>query len=186
MKKLSLILLLLVTLCVSCGNDEPNYNKTEITRPKDGNGKVFLEKGQLVTANIDYTAKQLNNALDNYNWKREYGIYYDNKSVSDRQADVLYMPSSIFSGRKMVYLKNISGNREVRSIETKGKLLLASVDVDPTSSTFYPIDEYIVVALDLEDNGGRMVMDYKLHREITDFDISSSYVRMVWKGTVAQ
>lgn len=29
MKKLSLILLLLVTLCVSCGNDEPNYNKKQ-------------------------------------------------------------------------------------------------------------------------------------------------------------
>lgn len=47
MKKLSLILLLLVTLCVSCGDDEPNYNKkTEITRPKDGNGKGFYREWQ--------------------------------------------------------------------------------------------------------------------------------------------
>ncbi len=183
MKKLSYILFLsIIAICTSCGNDEPDHIKPdEITRSEDGNGKVFIENGKLVEGNIDYSAADLKNALDHYDWQREYCIYYDNKYVSGR-VDALYMPSTFFStGHKFVYLKNASGQREIRTVESKNKLLLASVDFDPTSSSYYITDEFIVVALDFNGENGRMVLDYKLHRDVTGYDINSSYVRMVWK-----
>ena len=107
MKKLSLILLLLVTLCVSCGNDEPNYNKkTEITRPKDGNGKVFVESGKLIDSNMNFTKEQLTDAMDNYEWELEYAIYYDNNTVSGRLQiiNALRIKMHIDKDKKMEYL----------------------------------------------------------------------------------
>ena len=42
----------------SCGDNE-NEPDNVITRVQDGNGKVFLEKGILVDANLDYTQSEL-------------------------------------------------------------------------------------------------------------------------------
>ena len=56
MKKLTLIMMMLAAglMAVSCGDskDEP-VTPDEITRVQDGNGKVFLENGTLVNANLD-------------------------------------------------------------------------------------------------------------------------------------
>ena len=52
MKKISLYLLMILAtgMFTSCGDDEP-----EITRVQDGNGKVFLETGTLVDANLNFS-----------------------------------------------------------------------------------------------------------------------------------
>ncbi len=186
MKKLSYILFLsIIALCSSCGNDEPNYNRTDITRPKDGNGKVFIENGKLVEGNIDYTAEQLSNALANHEWTREYCIYYDNKTVSGKLQNANALPVTILPDKRMRYLYD--GVRvDVREYEIKGKLLIASQPKYSTAGSIYPADEFIVVALDLNDKDGRIIMDYKLNREVTGYDINSLYVRMVWKTTPAQ
>ena len=57
MKKVIFLFTVIATaiIAVSCGHsDEPDPVKPdEITRVKDGNGKVFLENGVLVDANIE-------------------------------------------------------------------------------------------------------------------------------------
>ena len=71
MKKLTLILMLLAAglMAISCGHDEP-VDPNEITRVQDGKGKVFLENGTLVDANLDYTQAELIDALNKYDWER--------------------------------------------------------------------------------------------------------------------
>ena len=83
MKKLALILMLLAAglMAVSCGHDEPD-DPNAVTRVQDGNGKVFLENGLLVEANLNYTQNDLINALATYEWERDYCFYYDNNLKS--------------------------------------------------------------------------------------------------------
>ena len=92
MKKLTLILMLLATglMAVSCGHDEPD-DPNAVTRVQDGNGKVFLENGLLVEANLNYTQNDLINALATYEWERDYCFYYDNKTISNK-TDISAMP----------------------------------------------------------------------------------------------
>ena len=82
MKKVIFLFIVIATaiIAVSCGHsDEPDPVKPdEITRVKDGNGKVFLENGVLVDANIDYTSAELSKALTENEWYFDYGFYYDN------------------------------------------------------------------------------------------------------------
>ena len=186
MKKLSLILLLLVTLCVSCGNDEPNYNKkTEITRPKDGNGKVFVESGKLIDSNMNFTKEQLTDAMDNYEWELEYAIYYDNNTVSGRLQIINALPIKIHidKDKKMEYLYLYDGytRTDFREIIIKEKLLIAEQPQQSTAGSIYFADEFIVVSLDLTEDSGRMIMDYKLNRDVKGYDTNSLYARMVWK-----
>ena len=84
MKKITLILMLLAAglLAVSCGHDDEPVDPNEITRVQDGNGKVFLESGLLVEANLNYTQNDLINALATYEWERDYCFYYDNNLKS--------------------------------------------------------------------------------------------------------
>ena len=81
MKKISLYLLMILAtgMFTSCGDDEP-----EITRVQDGNGKVFLETGTLVDANLSFSEAELEQALSTYKWEREYSFYYDNQTISNR------------------------------------------------------------------------------------------------------
>ncbi len=99
MKKLTLILMLLATglMAVSCGDsDEPEPVKPdEITRVQDGNGKIFLENGVLVNANIDYTSTELSKALTEHEWYFDYGFYYDNSHVSPKKEFGGYWPTNI-------------------------------------------------------------------------------------------
>ena len=185
MKKLSLILILEVTLCVSCGNDEPNYNKkTEITRPKDGNGKVFVESGKLIDSNMNFTKEQLTDAMDNYEWELEYAIYYDNNTVSGRLQIINALPIKIHidKDKKMEYLYTYDGytRTDFREVTIKEKLLIAEQPQHSTAGSIYFADEFIVVSLDLSEESGRMIMDYKLNREVKGYDTNSLYTRMVW------
>ena len=188
MKKLSyMLLLLLVALCAaSCSNDEPDYNrKPDLKRPQDGNGKVFIENGKLVEANMNFT-RELTDALNNYEWEREYFFYYDNNTVSGKLLNINALPVKIHTDKdkKMEYLYLLEGGHtrtSYREVVIKGKLLIAAQPSATIDGSIYPADEFIVVSLDKADGGGRMVLDYKLHREVTGYDINSSYVRMVWK-----
>ena len=89
MKKISLYLLMILAtgMFTSCGDDEP-----EITRVQDGNGKVFLETGKLVDANLNFSEAELKQALNTYKWEREYSFYYDNQTISNRY-EVKGLPS---------------------------------------------------------------------------------------------
>ena len=186
MKKLSLILLLLVSLCVSCGDDEPNYNKKpKINRPQDGNGKVFIENGKLVDGNIDYSDAQLSEALKCYDWKKQYSFYYDNDKVSGKM-DIDGMPTIIHANGNMEYWSLDGSYISTSTINLKGKLLITSQQRDPSSGSIYLAKTYIVTALDISDGKGRMIIDFKLQQEIPGYDYSSSFVRMVWEGTVSQ
>ena len=96
MKKLALILMLFAAglMAVSCGHDDEPVDPNEITRVQDGNGKVFLENGTLVDANLDYTQAELIDALNKYDWEREYSFYYDNRKISPKM-EINAMPRII-------------------------------------------------------------------------------------------
>ena len=55
---------------------------------------------------------------------------------------------------------------------------------DFLSSTYYPPLSYTIVSLDITDDGGRIVMDYKEVYDVDGFRTSSLYARMVWKMKV--
>ena len=144
MKKLALILMMLAAglMAVSCGHDEPD-DPNAVTRVQDGNGKVFLENGLLVEANLNYTQNDLINALTTYEWERDYCFYYDNKTIT------------------------------------------VSMRHDPISGSYYPDETLTVVALDLTQSYGRIVMDRKLSWDVDGYLTNSLYVRMVWKAKMA-
>ena len=73
---ISVAVSMLSVLLLACGDrDEPEPVKPdEITRVQDGNGKVFLENGVLVNANIDYTSAELSKALTEHEWYFDYGF----------------------------------------------------------------------------------------------------------------
>ena len=81
-----LCLLLCSFLISSCGGDDKNdeIGDDVITRVQDGNGKVFLENGELVDATLDFTQQDLENAISSYEWERAYGFYYDNHKIGQR------------------------------------------------------------------------------------------------------
>ena len=159
MKKLTLILMLLAAglMAVSCGHDEP-VDPNEITRVQDGNGKVFLENGTLVDANLDYSQEELEQALKLYEWEREYCFFYDNHNISSRISELRYMPIIIHTNGTI----DITDEYPLRQREytIKGKILTMSL-----------ID------------GGRMIMDTNLKGyEYKNYDSNSISVRMVWKA----
>lgn len=177
MKKLSLILLSLAFVLVSCGNVEPD-DPTRVTRPQDGNGKVFLENGTLVDATLDFTSEQLKAALSQYEWKQEYCFYYNNTEVKSR-SDIGGMPLKIFTDGTMAFKWVVEGHSQFlfKDITQKGKLLIATHNPDPMSSAFLPATSYIVVALDVDDEVQRIVMDNVPNK---DDENSAQRVRMVW------
>ena len=144
----------------SCGDNE-NEPDNVITRVQDGNGKVFLEKGILVDANLDYTQSELEDALSQHEWEREYCFYYDNSKVSDR-VEIGGLPIIIHTNGTIEY------------------------DFGSESSRFRDLSifGYTIVSLDITDDGGRIVMDYKEIYDVDGFRTSSLYARMVWKMKV--
>ena len=155
-------------MAVSCGDskDEP-VTPDEITRVQDGNGKVFLENGTLVNANLDYTQAELIDALNKYDWEREYSFYYDNHKISPK-TEIDAMPRIIHPDG---------------TIEFAGKQITAIYQAPAWSSSWYPDVVLTVVSLDMTETSGRIVMDRKIFREdLEGFSSASLYVRMVWKA----
>ena len=181
MKKLTLILMLLAAglMAISCGHDEP-VDPNEITRVQDGNGKVFLENGTLVDANLDYTQAELIDALNKYDWEREYSFYYDNRKISPKM-EIDAMPRIIHPDGTIEYDFPIEEGR-LRLYTVSGKQITAIYQAPAWSSSWYPDVVLTVVSLDMTENSGRIVMDRKIDMELDGYSTSSLYVRMVWKA----
>ena len=184
MKKITLILMLLATglMAVSCGDskDEP-VSPDEITRVQDGNGKVFLENGTLVNANLDYTQAELIDALNKYDWEREYSFYYDNHKISPK-TEIDAMPRIIHPDGTIEFDFPIEEGR-LRLYTVSGKQITAIYQAPAWSSSWYPDVVLTVVSLDMTETSGRIVMDRKIFREdLEGFSSASLYVRMVWKA----
>ena len=183
MKKLTLILMLLAAglMAVSCGHDDEPVDPNEITRVQDGNGKVFLENGTLVDANLDYSQEELEQALKLYEWEREYCFFYDNRNVSSRISELRYMPIIIHTNGTI----DITDEYPLRQREytIKGKILTMSLIEDVWSSYYELPRDFVIVALDIKENGGRMIMDTNLKGyEYKNYDPNTMNVRMVWKA----
>ncbi len=188
MKKIffSLIFSLLSVAFLSCGgNDEPEPVKTdEITRVQDGNGKVFLENGVLVNANVDYTSAELNKALTEYEWYFEYGFFYDNTHVSPKMDLGGYYPTNIHVDGTIEYANYPDSRGKIRDYTVKGKEMTVISHQEVHSSLYIPNSIFIILALDLGNEGGRMIIDKQLSTApLEGYDANSSYVRMVWKTT---
>lgn len=184
MKKLALILMLFAAglMAVSCGDskDEP-VTPDEITRVQDGNGKVFLENGTLVNANLDYTQAELIDALNKYDWEREYSFYYDNHKISPK-TEIDAMPRIIHPDGTIEFDFPIEEGR-LRLYTVSGKQITAIYQAPAWSSSWYTDVVLTVVSLDMTETSGRIVMDRKIFREdLEGFSSASLYVRMVWKA----
>ena len=169
-------------LMISCGHDEP-VGSDEITRVQDGNGKVFLENGLLVDANLDYTQAELDQALKSYDWEREYSFYYDNHTISSK-TEIGGMPVAIHGDGTIEFDFDIEDAR-VRTYTVSGKKITAIMQTPVWSSSYYPPVTLIVVSLDMTDDSGRIVMDRKIDMELDGYSSSSLYVRMVWRAIKA-
>ena len=181
MKKFYLLIMLLAAglMAVSCGHDEP-VDPNEITRVQDGNGKVFLENGTLVDANLDYTQSELIDALNKYDWEREYSFYYDNSKISPK-TEIDAMPRIIHPDGTIVFDFPAEDAR-VRLYTVSGKQITAIQNAPSWSSSMYSPVVLTVVSLDMTESSGRIVMDRKVDMELDGYSTSSLYVRMVWKA----
>jgi hypothetical protein len=166
-------------ILISCGHDEP-VDPNEITRVQDGNGKVFLENGTLVDANLDYTQAELEQALQQYDWEREYSFYYDNRKISPKM-EINAMPRIIHPDGTIEFDFSIEDAR-VRLYTISGKQITAIQNAPSWSSSMYPPVVLTVVSLDMTETSGRIVMDRKIDMELDGYSTSSLYVRMVWKA----
>lgn len=182
MKKLTLILMLLASglMAVSCGHDDEPVDPNEITRVQDGNGKVFLENGTLVDANLDYSQAELIDALNKCDWEREYSFYYDNHKISPK-TEIDAMPRIIHPDGTIEFDFSIEDAR-VRTYTVSGKQITAIMNAPVWSSSMYPPVLLTVVSLDMTENSGRIVMDRKIEMELEGYSSNSLYVRMVWKA----
>ena len=179
-----IIATLLSVMLFSCGgNDEPEPEKSdEITRVQDGNGKVFIDNGVLVEANIDYTSAQLTKALAEHEWAFDYGFYYDNHHVSSKAEMGSYCPTFIHTNGTIEYSNFSRVEGRICAYGINGKELITKSQASIHSSYSYPSDRFVIIALDYsEENGGRMIMDEKLgYAPFNDYDANSSYKRLVW------
>ena len=182
MKKITLILMLLAAglMAVSCGHDDEPVDPNEITRVQDGNGKVFLENGTLVDANLDYTQAELIDALNKYDWEREYSFYYDNHKISPKM-EINAMPRIIHPDGTIEFDFPIEDAR-VRLYTVTGKQITAIQNAPSWSSSMYSPVVLTVVSLDMTENSGRIVMDRKIDMELDGYSSNSLYVRMVWRA----
>ncbi len=113
---------------------------------------------------------------------QEYAFYYDNKTVSGK-TEIPWLPTKMHIDATIEYDTDIPACK-TRLMSIDGKVITATMRFDPTSSSFYPAEKYIVVALDMSQNTGRIVMDQKLPNEVKGYDASSLYARMVWKAEI--
>ena len=168
-------------MSVSCSKgDDLDNNTNKITRVQDGKGKVFLENGILVDANLNYTQEELIEALKKYEWVQEYCFYYDDKYISEK-TEIKYLPTEIHTDGT---LKSSLTPYYPWSISVSGKKITATMIENVISSAYYPPQIYTVISLDLSKDSGRIVMDEKRNNDISGFDSNSLYVRMVWKAII--
>ena len=176
--KLNLMLLAAISMMmVACDkNDEPERMATRVL---DGNGKVFLEGGVLVDANLDFTQSQLEQALNSHEWETDYSFYYDNNIISPSKADNGFVLS--FYTNKTVECPMFTQHTRVRDVSVSGKQIIITHEEPFYSSLYIPTIVFNVVSLDMNYNGGRIIMDMKDNGELEGFDANSLHLRMVLK-----
>ena len=184
---ISFVLLSFSVALTACGgNDEPIPEKTdEITRVQDGNGKVFLENGVLVAANIDYTAAELNEALTGHEWYFDYGFYYDNHNVSPKMDLSRSFPTNIHVDGTIEYQNYPIEEGRVRDYSINGKEMTVKFRQDNIASSLYiPNSTFIIIALDMNNGDGRIIMDHQsLTAPLEGYDENSSFARSIWRTT---
>ena len=176
MKKISLYLLMILAagMFTSCGDDEP-----EITRVQDGNGKVFLETGTLVDANLNFSEAELEQALNTYKWEREYSFYYDNQTISNRY-EVKGLPTVMHPDGTIVFDDESTAKYTVLD---KHILITNEVQVGVNNYSYY--DKLDVVSLDLTKGAGRMIIDRIVPNGYGKSDyVNTTYTRMVWRAVI--
>ena len=176
MKKISLYLLMILAagMLTSCGDDEP-----EITRVQDGNGKVFLETGTLVDANLNFSEAELEHALNTYKWEREYSFYYDNHTISNRY-EVKGLPTVMHPDGTIKFDDESTAKYTVLD---KHILITNEVQVGVNNYSYY--DKLDVVSLDLTEGAGRMIIDRIAPKGYGKSDYSNTpYTRMVWRAVM--
>lgn len=183
---ISFVLLSFSVALMACGgNDEPILEKTdEITRVQDGNGKVFLENGVLVAANIDFTAAELNEALTEHEWYFDYRFIYDNHKVSPKMDLSNNYPTNIHVDGTIEYRNFQVEEGKIRDYSIKGKEMTVIARHNVYSSLYIPNSTFVIIALDMINGEGRMIMDKPLSAEpIEGYDANSTYVRSIWRTT---
>ena len=185
MKTYRLLLIAVVACCamafVSCGDDDPSGGDDgKITRVQDGDGKAFLENGKLVDANLKYKRELRDSAFAHYDWTSEYAICYDNKRISGKIKDIenYTFPDSIGSDFTMRF--NGWLDRYMYSYEIEGRKLITKMIYLPQYSYIDVIHTIKVVAIDINGDKGRVIIDEK--NDIKGFSSASSYVRVVLSG----
>lgn len=160
-----------VAMCLampSCGSsDEPDNpgeaptedeDTVEITRPQDGDGKVFLENGIIVDATTNITNADITKALADTTWELSYYIVYNNSSVSDTAHAsgqiVNYVLPILLYPDKIAYF----GNLDKRSYSVRGKTLIISPNY--WSSVWIENVYYTVVSIDYTDSLRRIILDF--------------------------
>lgn len=170
-------------MSVSCSkNDDIENKQTMASRVQDGKGKVFLENGVLVDANLNYTQEELIEALGSYEWECEYGFYYDDNYISGK-TDINYLPTKIHKDGTLDNLLNTIFDEWTYSVS--GKQVIAERKYNYASSYSGILTRtYTVIAIDLSKNSGRIIMEEKREDEIPEFDLNSLYARMVYKAII--
>lgn len=180
MKRSIILSLVLSTLLfTACGGDEPQNGDT-ITRVQDGNGMAFLENGKLVNANFNFTQDQLNQALSQWEWERDYCLCYDNSHISAK----LQFPfvATLIHKNGEIEFGDFKALQKIRNYKINGKEIIITSKEDWTSSYFAPTETYIILALDLNGESGRMILDQKADYDLnmSGYDIQSQHIRTVW------
>lgn len=175
---------MLLAAMISCGSNNEPENTDEITRMQDGDGRIFLAKGEPVSATTSFTRAQLNDALANYEWEREYVIYYDNKQIGDR-TDHALSPHKIHANGTIELDSTFHESHPYAEIgySVNGKKLITRDQSSALSSYRVSPDTLTVVAIDLNGtDGNRMITDMRPTWTVDGFDASSKMMRMVWNG----
>ncbi len=180
---ISLLLVLLFMVLYSCGNnDEPvDPNKDpeyEITRVKDGNGKVFLCNGELVDANLKFDQALMTEALTSTVWKRDYVFIYDNSHVSDTfdlgvhssKLPIFINPDSTFGYQDNTKLRFLIDGKRLIS-------LTDHVSSNPKTDLVFNL-----IAVDYDEHLKRIVLDQeaKYIIKVPEGYNSTTTIRMVW------
>lgn len=187
MRTYRLLMLVVLACCVmtfvSCGDDDPSGGDDgKITRVQDGDGKAFLEDGKLVDANLKYTRELRDSAFSHYDWTYDYVICYDNKRISGKIKDIenyTPFPDSIGSDFTMRFKREGSYKY---SYEINGRKLIAKL-LDMAHYNLYdPPHTLKVVAIDINGDKGRVIIDERHEGQTKGFSVASSYLRVIFSG----
>lgn len=147
------------TMTASCGGDkgnepdEPGKNEEVVTRVQDRDGMIFLQDGKLVEANTAFSTSLLHQALTESNWKRDYGILYDNKHISG----IFDLSNAALPLMLMTDQTAMFPYSSKRPYTLSGKTM--TIAADPVSSKMYPVDKYTIVAVDYTPTMKRIATD---------------------------